>query len=89
MTMIMDPVIILVVLVAGLFSIGILVNRKLTEISEKQKPSDELLEIIKMLQAGSKEDRKVLLNSLQKNTQARTVKKNVIIMLIASFKEGK
>lgn len=36
----------------------------------KQKPSDELLEIIRMLQQGSKEDRKVLLDSLQKNTQA-------------------
>ena len=36
----------------------------------KQRPSDDLLEIIKMLQTGSKEDRKVLLDSLQKNTQA-------------------
>lgn len=46
------------------------INKKLTEFSKNQKPSDELLEIIKMLQSGSKEDRKVLLDSLHKNTQA-------------------
>jgi len=50
--------------------VGFLVNKRLTEISEAQKPSEELLEVIKMLQEGSKEDRKVLLSSLQKNTQA-------------------
>src|SRR4030043_2007118 len=66
----MDPVIVLVVLIAGLVIIGFLINKKLSDISEKQKPSDELLEIIKMLQSGSKEDRKVLLDSLQKNTQS-------------------
>lgn len=58
-----------------LFGIGIVfvvffLNKKLTELAEKQKPSEELMEIVKMLQEGSKEDRKVLLNSLQKNTQA-------------------
>lgn len=66
----MDPLIILVVLVAGLILIGFIVNRKLSEVVENQKPSDELLEIIKLLQEGSKEDRKVLLSSLQKNTQS-------------------
>ena len=66
----MDPTILLVVLVGGLVIIGLLINRKLNELAEKQKPSDELLEIIKMLQSGSKEDRKVLLESLQKNTDS-------------------
>jgi DNA recombination protein RmuC len=66
----MDPLITLAILIGGLAIIGLYINRKLTEISERQKPSDELLEIIKMLQAGSKEDRKVLLDSLSKNTQA-------------------
>src|SRR4030066_1423459 len=66
----MDPVIVLDVLIAGLVIIGFLINKKLSDISEKQKLSDELLEIIKMLQSGSKEDRKVLLDSLQKNTQS-------------------
>lgn len=41
-----------------------------TEFAEKQKPSEELLTVIKMLQTGSKEDRKVLLETLQQNTQA-------------------
>ena len=45
-------------------------NKKLSDITEKTKPSQELLEIIKMLQTGSKEDRKVLLESLTKNTQS-------------------
>ena len=66
----MDPVILLVILIAGLVIVGLLINRKMTEISERQKPSDELLEVIKMLQAGSKEDRKTLLESLQRNTQS-------------------
>ena len=46
------------------------VNRKLTQLKEDQKPNDELLEVIKLMQEGSKDDRKVLLDSLQKNTQA-------------------
>jgi DNA recombination protein RmuC len=66
----MDPLITLAILIGGLVVIGLYINRKLTEISEKQKPSDELLEVIKMLQSGSKEDRRVLLDSLSKNTQA-------------------
>lgn len=44
-------------------------NKKLSEISNKQA-SQELLEIIKMLQLGSHEDRKVLLESLQRNTES-------------------
>lgn len=60
-----------VLLVVLSFSLFALILRKwLHDFGEKQKPSDELLEIIKMLQQGSKEDRKVLLDSLQKNTQA-------------------
>src|SRR3990170_7603821 len=66
----MDPVIVLIIAVAALVVLAIFINRKLSELAEKQKPSEELLEIIKMLQSGSKEDRKVLLDSLQKNTQA-------------------
>ena len=70
MTIHMDPLILLAVLIGGLVVIGLMVNRKLTELAEKQKPSDELLEVIKMLQTGSKEDRKVLLENLQRNTEA-------------------
>lgn len=66
----MDPAILLVVLVGSLFLLGLYINRKLTEIKESQNAPQELLEVIKVLQEGSKEDRKVLLDSLQQNTQA-------------------
>ena len=66
----MDPIVLIAVVLGGLVILGLLINKRLNELAEKQKPSDELLEIIKMLQEGSKEDRKVLLSSLQKNTQS-------------------
>ena len=66
----MDPIILLAVVVGSIFILALYMNRRLTEISEKQKPSEELLEVIRVLQSGSKEDRKVLLKSLQENTQA-------------------
>src|SRR3972149_568959 len=66
----MDPIVLIAIVIGAVFILGLFVNRRLTEIAEKQKPSDELLDIIKMLQSGSKEDRKVLLESLQKNTES-------------------
>jgi len=66
----MDPAIFLVIVVGALVIIAIFIDRKLSDLAEKQKPPEELMEIIKMLQTGSKEDRKVLLDSLQKNTQS-------------------
>lgn len=61
---------IIAAILAGTAAVIFFVNKKLKAMSDNQKPSEELLEIIKMLQSGSKEDRKVLLDSLQKNTQA-------------------
>jgi len=66
----MDPVVVLVITLAALVIVAIFINKKLSDLKEAQKPSEELLQIIKMLQSGSKEDRKVLLDSLQKNTQS-------------------
>lgn len=66
----MDPTISLVIVIGVLVIIAIFINKRLTELSEKQKPPEELMEIIKMLQSGSKDDRRVLLDSLQKNTQS-------------------
>ncbi len=66
----MDPIIILILILGGILILGLWVNKKLNDISEKQKPSNELMEIVKLLQEGSKEDRKTLLESLQKNTQS-------------------
>ena len=66
----MDPTVTLVIVVAAPGIIAIFIIKRLTELKEAQKPSDELLQIIRMLQSGSKDDRKVLLESLQKNTQS-------------------
>jgi len=66
----MDPIIILIIVLAALVIVAVFINRKLSDLKESQKPSDELLEIIKTLQSGSREDRRDLISSLQKNTQA-------------------
>lgn len=66
----MDPIIVLIIVLAALVILVIFLNKKLTDLKESQKPSDELLEVIKTLQTGSREDRRDLLNTLQKNTQA-------------------
>lgn len=58
-------------LVIGLVAVlAFWLNRKISALSEASKPSEELLQVIKMLQDGSQEDRKVLLDSLQRNTQS-------------------
>ena len=66
----MDFTLLIIIFIGSLVVLALVINKKLSEISEKQKPSDELLEIIKMLQTGSKDDRRVLMQSLQQNTQA-------------------
>lgn len=65
-----EILIISIIIVIGFITVIYLVRKWLSELSEKQKPSEELLTVIKMLQTGSKEDRKVLLETLQQNTQA-------------------
>lgn len=67
---VMDPTIVLIIVLAVLVVVVIFLNKKLTDLKDSQKPSDELLEIIKTLQTGSREDRRDLISSLQKNTQA-------------------
>lgn len=66
----MDVVIVISILTSLLVVLAIYINRKFADLVENQKPSEQLLEVIKMLQSGSKEDRKVLLTSLRENTQA-------------------
>lgn len=43
----MDPTIVLIIVLAALVVIAIFINRKLTDLKESQKPSDELLEYLK------------------------------------------
>lgn len=66
----MDPIIVLIIVLAALVVLAIFINKKLADLKDSQKPSEELLEIIKTLQSGSREDRRDLISSLQKNTQA-------------------
>ena len=66
----MNSLLVLIIVLAVLVVIAVLINKKLVEIKDAQKPSGELLEIIKMLQTGSKEDRKILMDSLQRNTES-------------------
>lgn len=81
-------VILLAVLVAGLVIVGLLVNRKLSQIEEKQKPSEELMQIINLLQEGSKEDRKVLLSSLRENTEALNERLDNAAKVIGAVREN-
>jgi len=84
----METIITVGALAVGIFIAGVLINKKLNDIRESQKPSDELLEIIKMLQDGSKEDRKVLLNSLAKNTQAMNERLDNAARVISSVQKN-
>ncbi len=84
----MDPTIVLIIVLAALVVIAVFVNKKLSEIKDSQKPSDELLEIIKMLQSGSKEDRKVLLSSLQENTRALNERLDNAARIIGDVKKN-
>jgi DNA recombination protein RmuC len=59
-----------IIIILGFIVIFYFVNKKLSELSEKTKPSEELLSIIKMLQEGSSADRRVLMDSLTKNTDS-------------------
>lgn len=84
----MDPTLAFIIILGALVLVGIFINRKLVELKEAQKPSDELLEIIKMLQTGSKEDRKVLLDSLQKNTQSLNERLDNAARVISSVQKN-
>jgi DNA recombination protein RmuC len=59
-----------ILIIVGFIFILFFINNKLSDMIKNSKPSEELLEIVKMLHAGSKEDRKVLLESLAQNTDS-------------------
>lgn len=84
----MDLTLFLIIFIGALVVIALFVNKKLSELKEAQKPSDELLEIIKMLQTGSKEDRKVLLDSLARNTQAMNERLDNAARVISSVQKN-
>lgn len=65
----MDPVLVLALVIGGLLLLGFWINKRFADLANNQKPSDELVQIIKMLQDSSTADRKVLLENLQSNTR--------------------
>jgi len=88
MTYDMDTLIVLVIALTVLVIIAVFINKKLIEIKDAQKPSDELLEIIKMLKDGSVEDRKVLMESLQRNTQSMNERLDNAARVISDVKKN-
>lgn len=56
------------IIIAGFIGLGILMYKLFSNSSNQS--SDELLQVIKMMQAGSKEDRTMLLTTLQQNTRS-------------------
>ena len=79
---------VLIIVLTALVIIAVLINKKLVEIKDSQKPSDELLEIIKMLKDGSVEDRKVLMESLQRNTQSMNERLDNTARVISDVKRN-
>src|SRR3990167_4979641 len=47
MTVNMDPTVLIIIVVVGLLLLGLFINRRLSALLEKQKPTDELLEYLK------------------------------------------
>ena len=66
----MDIMFIVLILLSVLIVVGLTIIKRLNEMANSQKPNEELLKIVNLLQEGSKEDRKVLLGSLQENTRS-------------------
>jgi len=79
-----DLLIILSVTLLGFASVLYILNKKLS----LQKPSDELLEVIKMLQSGSTQDRKILMDTLQKNTQSLNERLDNAARVIANLQKN-
>jgi DNA recombination protein RmuC len=65
----MDPIVIILVFVAGIIAIAYLINRKFSEFSEKQKPSNELLEYLKTTNTRLDEQNKRFTQTLQSSTK--------------------
>lgn len=75
-----ETLIIIATIIAGLIILFILIKR--------QKPSSEILAIIKMLEQGGKDDRKMLLESLSRNTEAINTRLDKAAQVIASVQRN-
>ena len=59
-----------IIILIGFTVVIFFLKKTISDFFNKQKPSDEILQIIKLLQESSKDDRKTLLSSLQQNTES-------------------
>lgn len=66
----MDLFIIILIIIFGFIFLGFFISKRLSDISNKQKPGDEIFQIIRLLQEGGEKDRKVLLTTLSENTRS-------------------
>lgn len=65
----MDPTTTLIILAGGLILLGLFINKKLSELTDKQKPSDELLEYLRTTNTRLDEQSKQFTRTLQTSTK--------------------
>lgn len=65
----MDPVIILIIVLAALVIVAVFINKKLTDLKDAQKPSDELLEYLKTTNTRLDEQNKNFTRTLSESTR--------------------
>lgn len=65
----MDPLIVIVVLVGGFFVLGFVINKKISELRDSQKPSNELLEYLRTTNTRLDEQNKNFNKTLNDSTR--------------------
>lgn len=63
-------VLLIIVLVVGFIGLALFLKSLINAQAEKQKPSEEMIRVMSILSEGSKEDRRMLLDSLTKNSRS-------------------
>ncbi|MCS7091894.1 MAG: DNA recombination protein RmuC [Patescibacteria group bacterium] len=85
----METVIVLVsVLILGLAAIIFFINHKLNQIRSFNQNNQELIKIFELLKNNSLEDRRLLLESLQKNTNSLNERLDNAVKVIASVQRN-
>jgi DNA recombination protein RmuC len=69
----MNSAAILLLVIGGFVALAIFIDKKLKN-TQRDKPSQEILDIITMLQTSSQQDRTVLLDSLQRNSESLNIR---------------
>lgn len=83
-----DTILIVIAVLAGAGLIFILLSRKISQLSEKQKPSDELLEWLKSTNQRLEEQSKTFQQTLQANTKSLNERLDTAARVIAGVQKG-